>query len=314
MQNANNNLVPKELDDLIQEYLTDGVISPKERQVLLNKANELGLNVDEVDLYIDAQQQKADQAVAAAVNKRRGKTCPFCGSPIPELTDKCPNCGQLITVEASKELEEILEKLESALVGFKQGGFNQMKKKAEVERYVRRGKMFYESNPKVKSLLEEVENEKKAIERGQRKRTMVAILLLIIGFGLLPLLGILAPNKTNKGVETTQVESTVDENLDSLSTVQKTVKKATQALDNGDVDEAAKLLKRCDASSLRDSYGDGPSYKTAVSEVVDAYLEEGEKKKAQNLVTTCAMKFIYTSYMRELYEKLGGDPEKGFED
>ncbi len=314
MQNANNNLVPKELDDLIQEYLTDGVISPKERQVLLNKANELGLNVDEVDLYIDAQQQKADQAVAAAVNKRRGKTCPFCGSPIPELTDKCPNCGQLITVEASKELEEILEKLESALVGFKQGGFNQMKKKAEVERYVRRGKMFYESNPKVKSLLEEVENEKKAIERGQRKRTMVAILLSIIGIGLLPLLGILAPNKTNKGVETTQVESTVDENLDSLSTVQKTVKKATQALDNGDVDEAAKLLKRCDASSLSDSYGDGPSYKTAVSEVVDAYLEEGEKKKAQNLVTTCAMKFIYTSYMRELYEKLGGDPEKGFED
>lgn len=52
----------------------------------MNKA-QARLNVDEVDLYIDAQQQKADQAVAAAVNKRRGKTCPYCGSSIPR-TDR----------------------------------------------------------------------------------------------------------------------------------------------------------------------------------------------------------------------------------
>lgn len=48
-------MIPKELDDLIQEYLTDGIITPKERKVLLNKAASLGLNVDEIDLYIDAQ-------------------------------------------------------------------------------------------------------------------------------------------------------------------------------------------------------------------------------------------------------------------
>lgn len=60
MNTTKKGIVPEELDYLIQEYLSDGIISDKERQVLLNKAQALGLNVDEVDLYIDAQQQKAD--------------------------------------------------------------------------------------------------------------------------------------------------------------------------------------------------------------------------------------------------------------
>lgn len=111
--------IPQELDDLIKEYLTDGIISAKERQVLLNKAQALGLNVDEVDLYIDAQQQKADQTVAAVMNQRKGNTCPYCRAPIPLLADKCPSCGQFITPESSKDLEEIFNHLEDALVKFK---------------------------------------------------------------------------------------------------------------------------------------------------------------------------------------------------
>ena len=178
--------IPQELDDLIQEYLTDGIISAKERQVLLNKAVSLGLNVDEVDLYIDAQQQKADQAVAAAMNKRRGKTCPYCGSSIPELTDKCPNCGGNITPEASKELEEIFEELEDALVNFKSGDEDSVSRsKAEVERYVRKAKMYYGNNPKVQRMLEEVEAESAAadeeIKKNARKKLIAKYKWFIIG-------------------------------------------------------------------------------------------------------------------------------------
>ena len=164
-----NGAIPQELDDLIKEYLSDGIISPKERQVLLNKAQTLGLNLDEVDLYIDAQQQKADQAIASAMNKRRGKTCPFCGSSIPELTDKCPNCGGNITPEASKELAEIIEHLESALVNFKSGE-DIDKSKAEVERYARQARMYYGNNPKIQRLLEEVEAESEAAEADAKKK------------------------------------------------------------------------------------------------------------------------------------------------
>lgn len=150
--------IPQELDDLIKEYLTDGIISAKERQVLLNKAQKLGLDIDEVDLYIDAQQQKADQAVATVMNQRKGNTCPYCGAPIPLLADKCPSCGQYITPESSKDLEEIFNNLEDALVKFK-AGENTAESQAKVERYIRKAKMYYSNNPKIKPLLQEVENE-----------------------------------------------------------------------------------------------------------------------------------------------------------
>lgn len=160
---------PKELTDLVEEYLTDGIISTKERQVLLKKAVTLGVDADEFDLYIDAQQQKADQVVDAAASKKRGKTCPFCGGVVPQLTDRCPHCGETITAEASEELQEIFDHLEEALVDFKSGKDIE-KSKAVVERYVRKAKMYYENNPKVQKLLAEVQRETENAEKDNEKR------------------------------------------------------------------------------------------------------------------------------------------------
>lgn len=154
---------PKELTDLLAEYLTDGIISAKERQVLLKKAEQLGVDTAEFDLYIDAQQQKVDQAVDAAAAKKRGKSCPFCGGTLPQLADKCPHCGETVTPEASAELEEIFDHLEEALIDFKSGK-DIAKNKAVVERYVRKAKMYYENNPKVQKLLAEVQSESLAAE------------------------------------------------------------------------------------------------------------------------------------------------------
>ena len=159
--NNKKHIVPQELDDLIQEFLTDGIISAKERQVLLNKAKTLGLNLDEVDLYIDAQQQKADQAVAAALNKRRGKACPYCGGIIPELADKCPHCGANITPEASKELSELINKIEQGIKKIKAStsSNNIQKAQAEVESCIQKAKLYYGKNTKVQELTERVAEE-----------------------------------------------------------------------------------------------------------------------------------------------------------
>ncbi len=330
MQNENakkNNLIPQELDALIQEYLTDGIISSTERQVLLNKAKKLGLDVDEVDLYIDAQQQKADQEVSAAQNKRRGKTCPYCGAAIPELAEKCPECGQIITAEASEELEEIFEKLETSLVDYKDRG--KSRDKAEVERYVRKAKMYYGGNPKIKLLLVEVEKEiSKAAktERGKKiydwlsklKDTIFALGFLSVVFIVFPLIivdncgGGKGEDDKRSNENTEQVEEIAK--VDTMAIVQNTAKEVHEALDNGDVDKAAKLLRRCEVGSLDKNTTEGATYKSTVSEVVDAYLENEEKKKAQDLVTTCAMKFRDNYDLKELYEKLGGEYYSGFED
>lgn len=174
-----NNLIPEELNALIQEYLTDGVLTQKERQVILNKAEKMGLDRDEIDLYLDAQIQKIDQQNDAAVRRAKGKTCPYCGAPVPQLADKCPECGQFITPEASGELQEIFDNLEESLVDLKSGK-DFKRSKAIVERYARKAKMYYGSNPKIQKLLAEVENEMSEAENKakstQRKDTFISFL------------------------------------------------------------------------------------------------------------------------------------------
>ena len=152
------NLIPEELNALIQQYLTDGVLTDKERAVILKKAEGMGLDRDEIDLYLDAEVQKIDQQTDAVVRKQKGKTCPYCGGSVPQLTDKCPHCGENITAQASEELQEIFDNLEEALVDMKDGK-DISRSKATVERYIRKAKMYYGSNPKIKSLLSDVKEE-----------------------------------------------------------------------------------------------------------------------------------------------------------
>ena len=156
--------IPEELNLLIQEYLTDGILTDKERQVILDEAETLGLNRTKIDLYLDAQVQKIDQANDAAVRKQKGKPCPYCGGNVPQLADKCPHCGENITAQASEELQEIFNNLEDALVDMK-AGKDISRSKATVERYTRKARMYYGNNPKIQKLLEEVENEMLNVEK-----------------------------------------------------------------------------------------------------------------------------------------------------
>lgn len=159
--------IPEDLQALIQQFLTDGVLTDKERQVILREAEEQGLKRDVVNLYLDAEEQKIEQATDAAVRRKKGKECPHCGAYIPQMSDKCPECDEYITPEASKELEEILEKLEDALVNMKdRKDFD--RSKATVERYARKARMYYSNHPKIKSLLLEVDSEMKFAEKQKK--------------------------------------------------------------------------------------------------------------------------------------------------
>ena len=174
-----NNLIPEELQALIDQYLTDGVLTDKERTVILKKAEGMGLDRDEIDLYLDAEVQKIDQATDAAVRRQKGKSCPHCGAYVSQLTDKCPECGQYITPEATKELEEILDNLEEALVNMK-ARKDVERSKATVERYARKARMYYSNHPKIKILLAEVETEvvetESKIKSEKRKEAVTSLL------------------------------------------------------------------------------------------------------------------------------------------
>ena len=177
-QSTKSKIIPEELDELIQEFLTDGILTAKEREVVLKKAEKKGLDRDEIDLYLDAQVQKIDQATDAAIRRQKGKSCPHCGAYVPQLTDKCPECGQFITPEATQELAEILDNLEGALIKMKsRRDFDESK--AIVERYSRKARLYYSNNPKIKSLLAEVDTEMTVAEKNfksaQRKEALVSV-------------------------------------------------------------------------------------------------------------------------------------------
>ena len=260
-----NILIPEELKALIQQYLTDGVLTDKERQVILNKAEKMGLDRDEIDLYLDAEVQKIDQQTDAAVRKQKGKTCPFCGGSVPQLTDKCPHCGENITPEASKELQEILDNLEEALVDFKSGK-DIAKSKATVERFMRKAKMYYGNNPKIQKLLEEVEMEsakaEKVAKANARTNTLVRVLtynkILTICI-VVAVLGLL-----------TWVLWPV--NIHSNANACKLA--IADALKAGNPDEAAELYKNFDNGEPTSwSLGHG-------DEIAQAFLNNGEPEKA----------------------------------
>ena len=64
--------IPEELDELIKEYVSDGVLSDKERIVIMRKAMNLNLDIVELDVYIDALLQEK-----AKSKKRKNKIIGF---------------------------------------------------------------------------------------------------------------------------------------------------------------------------------------------------------------------------------------------
>ena len=233
-----NQFIPEELDQLIQEYLTDGVLTDKERAVILRKAEGMGLDRDEIDLYLDAQVQKIDQATDAVVRRQKGKQCPYCGGSVPLLTDKCPHCGENITAEASCELQEIFDNLEDALVNLKSGK-DVHASKATVERFARKAKMYFGNNPRVQKLLDEIKEETERAEKKVEKRARVetfkkhAVLYTIIIIAVIGLIGW----GIYRGVETMTKEPDVTD----PAICQKAM---TDAIERGDLKKASLYLDR----------------------------------------------------------------------
>ena len=158
--------------DLVDQLLADNQITDGEMEVLLKKAEKLGIDRDEAYYYAKAEEQKRQQGVVIANMKKLGKVCPHCGKQVQDLANVCPHCDSPITAEISAELNEILENLEDALVDLK-AGRNSADSRAQVERYVRKAKRSFGNNPKVIDLLEEIEAESKIAEQNRELNDII---------------------------------------------------------------------------------------------------------------------------------------------
>jgi len=104
-----------EIEKLIDLALADGQITEKERNVILKKATELGVDADEVEMVLDGRlhQIQANQVNTAKEKIGNIKTCPACGASVKAMVVSCSECGhEFHNKKANKSISDLIFKLE----------------------------------------------------------------------------------------------------------------------------------------------------------------------------------------------------------
>ena len=83
-----------EIEKLIDLAIADGQISEKERNVILRKAAEFGVDPDEVEMVLDGKLHQREANKPKQKEKVGNiKTCPACGASVKSFQFKCEDCG-----------------------------------------------------------------------------------------------------------------------------------------------------------------------------------------------------------------------------
>ena len=112
----------KELEEVIEAALADGVITEKERAVLHKRALLEGIDPDELDVVIEGRLSKMKKeedwlrpAPPQQVNNGKHgsvRKCPSCGAPVEAGTVKCAECGYaFVGIEANNSVTKLSEQL-----------------------------------------------------------------------------------------------------------------------------------------------------------------------------------------------------------
>ncbi|MDB9984088.1 hypothetical protein OAE00_01040 [bacterium] len=103
-----------EIENLIDMALADGVVTEKERAIILRKAESLGIDKDEIEMILDGKLHKLEASKPKQKEKVGNiKTCPACGSFIKAMELTCSDCGHEFTnTQANSTLLKLLEQIE----------------------------------------------------------------------------------------------------------------------------------------------------------------------------------------------------------
>lgn len=162
----------KELENLIEATLADGILEDHEKAALVKRAQKEGVDLDELEIYIQSIMQKRVQNQKVQMEKetadhekeRRGNVCPHCNTPIPPMTKICPNCGQAVNsneTSGDKELFKLIDRITDAIVEVKQSSDMDefTSAKAECEGLLKKADLFYGENKKVQMLVFDLKQE-----------------------------------------------------------------------------------------------------------------------------------------------------------
>ena len=112
----------KEMEDLIEVTLADGKLTDQEKQVLVKRAEDEGIDLNELDVYIQSILYKKNQSAAEqeSAEEREHKhgyisRCPNCGAAVSGIEAKCSQCGyEFHGLEANKSSQKLADLINKA--------------------------------------------------------------------------------------------------------------------------------------------------------------------------------------------------------
>ena len=107
-----------QLEKLVDMALEDGIITEKEKDILVKRAKSLGIDLDEFEMYLDSRLASLSNTQNTTTSQKKlGDLlkCPSCGAGVPSLTIICKDCGfEFRNVSAISSIKELSEKLGKA--------------------------------------------------------------------------------------------------------------------------------------------------------------------------------------------------------
>lgn len=107
------------LESLISAALADGVLTDKERSILMRKAEEEGIDADEFEMVLDARLVELQKKKELPKNEKVGniRKCPNCGASLSGIISKCPECGfEFNNIKVANSVEELSKRLSALKV------------------------------------------------------------------------------------------------------------------------------------------------------------------------------------------------------
>ena len=103
-----------EIEKLIDLALADGQITEKERNVILKKASELGVDSDEVEMVLDGKFHQLEAHKPKQKEKFGNvKTCPTCGAILKSFQVTCICGHEFVNADSNKSIGVLLSELKS---------------------------------------------------------------------------------------------------------------------------------------------------------------------------------------------------------
>lgn len=108
----------KSLEQLIDAVIADGIITAQEREVVYKKASALGIDQDEIEVYLEGRLEAFKNNNTPKSGKYGSiRTCPNCGAVVDVFAGKCSECGyNFVDIESNrttKRLQSELEKIDN---------------------------------------------------------------------------------------------------------------------------------------------------------------------------------------------------------